>query len=85
VALNSALASGGIGTEPGLVSVRAARDILNVGVGLTGIGLGAGGSVVDERPFGRRAAHVGDSFVMGVGDSEVARELNLGRILNSGV
>ena len=85
VALDSALASGGICAEPGLVSARAARDTLNVGIGLASVGLGAGGSVVDEGPLSRRAAHVGNPLIVGVGDSEIARKLDLGKFLNSGV
>lgn len=85
MALDKAVASGGIGPEPGLVSARAARDTLNGVVGLAGIGLGAGGGVVDERPLGRSAAHVVNPLFVGVGDSEAARKLNPGRSLKSGV
>ena len=85
VALNKAVASGGKGPKPGLVSARAARSILHGVVCLAGVGLGADSSFVDERPLGRSAADVGGPLVMNVGDSEVARELNLGGILNSGV
>ena len=35
--------------------------------------------------LGRRAAHVGDPFIVDAGYGEVTRELDLGEILNSGI
>ena len=37
-----------IGTEPGLVSGSAARQMINVIVGVTGVSLGAGGGTLEE-------------------------------------
>ena len=85
VALDKAVTSGGIGPEPGLVSAGAARNTLHGVVGLAGVCLGAGGGLFDERLLGRRAAHVANPLVMGAGDSEVSRKLNLGKILNGGI
>ena len=49
VVLDGALARRGVSSEPGLVSVRAARDSLNVRVSLAGVGLGASSGGVDLR------------------------------------
>ena len=73
------------GAEPGLVSRRGARDTINVSVGLTGVSLGAINGILEEDLFDPRAAREGSPLVVGAGDCEIARELNLSNILNCGV
>ena len=84
VLLDGTLARSSVGTEPGLVSVRAARDTLEVRVGPTGVGLGARGSGVELRLSGCRTADEGRPFVVGAGDGKVTRKLDLNDSLNSG-
>ena len=84
VALDGALASSGVGAEPGLVSVRAARDTSKVRVGLAGVCLSTRGGGADLRLSGRRAADE-SPLVADAGDGEVTRELDLNDVLNSGV
>jgi len=85
VALDGALASSGVGAEPGLVSVRAARNTSKIRVGPAGVGLGARGGGADLRLSGRRAADETSPLVVDAGDGEVTRELDLNDVLNSGV
>ena len=49
VVLDGVLARSGVGPEPGLVSVCAARNTLEVRMGPAGVGLGAGGGGVELR------------------------------------
>ena len=74
----------GEGTEPGLVSVRAGPESLNVRVGLSGVILGVLSGGFDDLLLGPRAGRVADPLVVGPGDGEVAGEPDLGNILNSG-
>ena len=85
VGLHGALAGIGVGTEPGFVSVRVARDTKKVRVGLVGgvLGITSGGFYEDL--LGIRAARVRFPLVVGAGDSKVTRELNPSNFLNSGV
>ena len=53
VALDSALARRGVGTEPGGVSGCAAGDTSKVGVGIGGVGLGASSGGIELRLPGR--------------------------------
>ena len=85
VVLDSALTSGGVGTEPGLVSVRAARDTHKIRVGPTGVGLGAGSGGDELGLSDGRAADVRGPLVVVAGDGEFTGELDLGDILNGGV
>ena len=73
-----------VGAEPGLVSVRVARHILNVRVGFAGVGLSTFDSVVEEHLFEPFAVREGSPLIVDAGDSEVARELDTRNILNSG-
>lgn len=84
VLLDGVLAGSGVGTEPGLVSVRAARDTLKVRVGTTGVGLGARGSGVELRLPGCRTADEGSPFVVDAADGKVTGKLDLNDSLNSG-
>ena len=85
VLLDAALPTIVIGTEPVDESFRAARDTLNVRVGLAGVILGITSGSFDENLLDIREARVVFPLVVGAGDSEVARELNASNILNSGV
>ena len=49
VVLDGALARSGVGPEPGLVSVRAARDTKKVGVSPGGVGLSTSSCCVELR------------------------------------
>lgn len=81
---DGAPARNGIGAEPGGVSGTAARDTQNVRVGVVDIVPGSGSGSVDQRLVGRRATDECGQLGMDAGDSEVARELNLSSVLNSG-
>ena len=74
-----------VGSEPGLVSGRAARHTLDVSIGITGVGLGTINGVVKERPLEPFAARERSPLIADTRDSEVARELNICNILNIGV
>ena len=84
VVFDSGPASITIGAEPGLVSARVGRHTLNVRVGCVGVGLGTFDSVVEEHLFEPFAVREGSPLIVDAGDSEVARELNICNILNSG-
>ena len=83
--LDGALARSGVGPEPGLVSVRAARDTKKVRVSPGGVGLSAGGGGVDLRLSGQRATREGSPLLVDPGGGQVTRELDLNDTLNSGV
>ena len=85
VVLDSALASSGVGTKPGPVPGRAARDTQKVSEGINGVGLGARSSSFDLRLSGCRATDEASPLVVGAGGSEVTRELDLSDVPNSGV
>ena len=74
-----------VGTEPPSVSGGAARDIRNVGVGVTGIGLGVIGGGVNLRLLVGRAAVEASPFAVDSGDGEVSREPDLRSIFNGRV
>ena len=84
MALDGALARGCIGTEPGSVSGRAARDARKVRVGIVGICLGVGYGGVELRLLGGRAADEAGPLIVDTGDSEITREFNLGSVFNGG-
>ena len=79
------LTSSGVGTEPGVVSVRAARHTIKVRVSPGGVGLSVTGSGGELCLPDRRAADVTGSLFMGAGDGEGTGELEFSDILNSGV
>ena len=85
VVLDGVLARSSVGTEPDLVSVRTARDTLKVRVGLAGVGLCAISGDVKLQLSDRRAEDERSPLVVGAGDGEFTRELELGNILNGGV
>ena len=85
VILDDGLASSGVGTKPGPVSGRAARDTLKVSIGPPGVGLSVGSGGVELCSSGGRAADEDGPLVVYVGDGEVTGELDLSDILNGGV
>ena len=84
VALDGALTGRAVGTEPGSVSKRAARDAIEVRVGVGGIGLGGASGGVDLGLPGRRAPIEGSPLAVDASDSKVARQPNASRILDFG-
>ena len=85
MAHDGALARTGVYTKPRSVSGPAARDIQKVREGITGICLSMSSGGPDLHLHLRRTADGNEPPVVGTGDSEVARELDLGDILNCGV
>ena len=85
VILDSALARSGVGTKPGVVSVRAARDTLDVSVGRVSVILGIRSGGVDLCLSGRRATDVGSPLVLDVENGEVTGELDHSNVLGGGV
>ena len=85
VVLDGVLARSSVGTEPGLVSVRAARDALKVRVGLAGVGLCTISGGVNLQLSDRRAEDERSPLVMVAGGGEFAGELELGNVFNGGI
>jgi len=85
VTLDNTLARSGVGTKPGVVSVRAARDALDVSVARASVALGIRSGGVDLRLSGRRATDVGGPLVLDVGNGEVTGELDHNNVLDGGV
>jgi len=79
------LASSGVGTEPGLVSARAARDIKKIRVGPAGVGLSVSGGGVELRLSDRCAADEASSLFVGARDGKGTGEFEFSDIHNSGV
>ena len=84
MALDDALISRAVGTEPGGISRPAARDRIKVRVGVDGIGLGGASGGVDLGLHGQRAPIEESPLGVGASDSEVARQPNASRILDFG-
>ena len=85
VVLDGVLASCNVGTEPGGVSGRAARDTQKVIVGVFGESLGSRSGNAELQLPGRRAAHEPNPLLVDAGDPKGTREVNLSRILNGGI
>ena len=85
VILDSGLARSDVGTKPGVVSVRAARDTLDVSVGRISVVLGIRSGGVDLCLSGRRATDVGSPLVLDVENGEVTGELDHSNVLDDGV
>ena len=85
VVLDDVLTSGGIGPEPGLVSVRPTRDTKKVRVSTAGVGLSVTGSGVELRLPDRRAADEAGALFVGARDGEGTGEFEFSHILDGSV